>query len=72
MLLRQTGGHATMLEPAPEWQTVRWFNGDKALALADLRGRVVVLQPFKGSARPVWHMDCRKPSASSKRSPVSP
>lgn len=47
MLLRQTGGHVTMSGPAPEWRTVRWFNADKPVALADLRGRVVVLHAFQ-------------------------
>lgn len=33
--------------PAPEWQTGRWFNSDRPLALADLRGRIVVLHAFQ-------------------------
>lgn len=33
--------------PAPAWQTTRWFNTGKPLALADLRGRVVALHAFQ-------------------------
>lgn len=32
--------------PAPEWSTTRWFNGEP-LDLADLRGRVVVIEAFQ-------------------------
>ncbi|QTR04137.1 redoxin domain-containing protein, partial [Saccharothrix algeriensis] len=32
--------------PAPPWTTTRWFNSDP-LELADLRGRVVVLEAFQ-------------------------
>lgn len=32
---------------APEWQTSRWFNSDRPLALADFRGRVVVIHAFQ-------------------------
>lgn len=32
--------------PAPPWTTTRWFNSDP-LTLADLRGRVVVLEAFQ-------------------------
>jgi len=35
------------VDPAPEWRTVRWFNTDTALTLADFRGRVVVLHAFQ-------------------------
>jgi hypothetical protein len=33
--------------PAPEWQVSQWFNTDRPLALADLRGRVVWLHAFQ-------------------------
>lgn len=33
--------------PAPEWTVQAWFNTDKPLRLADLRGRVVVLHAFQ-------------------------
>lgn len=47
MTTRQFG-----LEPggraAPEWTTARWFNNsERALQLADLRGKVVVLHAFQ-------------------------
>jgi peroxiredoxin len=46
MTTRQFG-----LEPAgraaPEWTTDRWFNSERALQLADLRGKVVVLHAFQ-------------------------
>ena len=32
---------------APELITTRWFNTDRALTLADLRGRVVVIEAFQ-------------------------
>lgn len=32
--------------PAPEWETTRWFNSEP-LSLADLAGRVVVLEAFQ-------------------------
>lgn len=35
------------LRAAPEWQTGRWLNIDRPLALADLRGRVVALHAFQ-------------------------
>ncbi len=35
------------LTPAPEWQIVKWFNTQKDLTLAQLRGRVVVLYAFQ-------------------------
>jgi thiol-disulfide isomerase/thioredoxin len=47
MLLRQAGGHVNLSGPAPEWRTVRWFNADKTLTVADFRGRVVVLHAFQ-------------------------
>lgn len=34
-------------QPAPEWQTSRWFNSDRPLALADFSGRIVVLHTFQ-------------------------
>jgi len=33
--------------PAPEWSTEAWFNTDRPLSLADLRGRVVALYAFQ-------------------------
>ncbi|MCS7480486.1 redoxin domain-containing protein [Umezawaea endophytica] len=36
----------TTATTAPPWTTTRWFNGDP-LELADLRGRVVVLEAFQ-------------------------
>lgn len=33
--------------PAPDWRVSRWFNTSGALALADLRGKVVVLHAFQ-------------------------
>jgi peroxiredoxin len=46
MTTRQFG-----LEPAgraaPEWTTARWFNSERALQLADLRGKVVLLHAFQ-------------------------
>lgn len=33
--------------PAPEWQVERWFNTDRPLSLAGLRGKVVVLHAFQ-------------------------
>jgi peroxiredoxin len=35
------------LRAAPEWQVSQWFNTDRALGLADFRGRVVVLHAFQ-------------------------
>ena len=39
------------LEPAgraaPEWTTACWFNSERALQLADLRGKVVLLHAFQ-------------------------
>ena len=32
---------------APEWQVQTWFNSERPLTLADLRGRVVVLTAFQ-------------------------
>jgi AhpC/TSA family len=32
---------------APEWTTARWFNSERALQLADLCGKVVVLHAFQ-------------------------
>lgn len=32
---------------APEWTTDRWFNSDRPLTLADMRGRVVALHAFQ-------------------------
>jgi AhpC/TSA family len=32
---------------APEWTTSRWFNSERALQPADLRGKVVVLHAFQ-------------------------
>lgn len=32
---------------APEWTTSQWFNTERALQVADLRGRVVVLHAFQ-------------------------
>ncbi len=43
----RNSGLVSMLGPAPEWRTGRWFNTEKPLALADLRGRVVVLHAFQ-------------------------
>lgn len=47
MRLRQTGEQEDRAEPAPEWRTVCWFNTDKPVTLADVRGRVVVLHAFQ-------------------------
>jgi peroxiredoxin len=33
--------------PAPEWQVERWFNTQQPLSLANLRGKVVVLEAFQ-------------------------
>lgn len=33
--------------PAPEWDVVQWFNTAEPIALADLRGRVVVVLAFQ-------------------------
>jgi len=33
--------------PAPAWSVTQWFNTERPLALADLRGRVVVLHAFQ-------------------------
>jgi peroxiredoxin len=33
--------------PAPDWQVERWFNTDRDLSLAALRGKVVVLEAFQ-------------------------
>ena len=38
----EPGGRA-----APDWTTDRWFNSERALQLADLRGKVVVLHAFQ-------------------------
>lgn len=35
------------LQPAPEWQVSQWFNCDRPLGLADLRGRVIALHAFQ-------------------------
>ncbi len=35
------------LRAAPDWQTSRWFNSERPLALADLRGRVIALHAFQ-------------------------
>jgi|SRR5690606_17843763 len=34
-------------KPAPEWQVEQWFNTDRPLSLASLRGKVVVLHAFQ-------------------------
>ncbi len=34
-------------QAAPAWTTREWFNSDRALQLADLRGKVVVLHAFQ-------------------------
>ncbi|WP_447861280.1 hypothetical protein [Nitrospira calida] len=47
MPLRQASGLVSMSGPAPEWRASRWFNTEKPLALADFRGRVVVLHAFQ-------------------------
>jgi len=36
-----------VLQAAPEWRTSQWFNSERPLALADLRGRVVALHAFQ-------------------------
>jgi len=33
--------------PLPDWQVSRWFNADRPLQLADLRGRVVLVHVFQ-------------------------
>lgn len=33
--------------PAPDWQVEHWFNTDRDLSLAALRGKVVVLEAFQ-------------------------
>jgi len=33
--------------PAPAWSVTQWFNAERPLTLADLRGRVVVLHAFQ-------------------------
>jgi peroxiredoxin len=47
MAPRQADRLLTTMGLAPEWRTVRWFNTDKALTLADFRGLVVVLHAFQ-------------------------
>ena len=46
-----TAPHRLGLTPqgqaAPPWTTTAWFNTDRAVQLADLRGRVVVLHAFQ-------------------------
>ena len=37
----------TTLSKAPDWQVARWFNTEKPLTLAALRGKVVVLEAFQ-------------------------
>lgn len=37
----------TQPRPAPEWRTTTWFNTRAPLALADLRGRVVMVCAFQ-------------------------
>jgi peroxiredoxin len=32
---------------APEWRATRWFNSNRSLSLADLRGKIVVLHAFQ-------------------------
>lgn len=34
-------------QPAPEWVVQQWLNTDKPLTLAELRGKVVVLEAFQ-------------------------
>jgi peroxiredoxin len=34
-------------QAAPEWSTSQWFNSERALRLADLRGKVVLLHAFQ-------------------------
>ena len=46
MRLRRFGIEAPG-QPAPPWTTREWFNSERALQLADLRGRVVVLHAFQ-------------------------
>jgi peroxiredoxin len=36
-----------MTKPAPEIEAERWFNNDRPIALADLRGKIVVLHAFQ-------------------------
>lgn len=36
-----------VLRPAPEWRISQWLNSDKPLAVADLRGRVIVAVAFQ-------------------------
>ncbi len=45
--LRGRFGLAPPQQPAPDWTVSQWFNTDRALQLADLRGRVVVLHAFQ-------------------------
>lgn len=33
--------------PAPEWETIQWFNSDQPLSVAALRGKVVVAGAFQ-------------------------
>ena len=40
-------GLAPPRQRAPEWAVSQWFNSERALRLADLRGRVVVLHAFQ-------------------------
>ncbi len=40
-------GIATAGQPAPAWSTREWFNSERAVQLADLRGRVVVMHAFQ-------------------------
>lgn len=44
---RRVSKFLSQLGPAPDWRTVRWFNTDKPLGLADFRGRVIVLHAFQ-------------------------
>jgi peroxiredoxin len=37
----------TQPSPAPAWRTTQWFNSPAPIALADLRGRVVVVCAFQ-------------------------
>ena len=39
-------GH-TAFAPAPAWQISQWFNSERALSLADFRGRVIALHAFQ-------------------------
>ena len=37
----------TAFAPAPAWQISQWFNSERALSLADFRGRVIALHAFQ-------------------------